>query len=102
MVIFDRIREYKNLHPKMPLDVNANQALNSTLSRTMNTSLTTLIVMIAIAIFGGEVIRGMAVALCVGIAVGTYASIFIATPIMYDVTMAVQKRAEKKLAAGKK
>ena len=102
VVIFDRIREYKNLHPKMPLDVNANQALNSTLSRTMNTSLTTLIVMIAIAIFGGEVIRGMAVALCVGIAVGTYASIFIATPIMYDVTMAVQKRAEKKLAAGKK
>ena len=102
VVIFDRIREYKNLHPKMPLDVNANQALNSTLSRTMNTSLTTLIVMIAIAIFGGEVIRGMAVALCVGIAVGTYASIFIATPIMYDVTMAVQRRAEKKLAAGKK
>ena len=88
VVIFDRIREYKTLHPKMPLDVNANQALNSTLSRTMNTSLTTLIVMIAIAIFGGEVIRGMAVALCVGIAVGTYASIFIATPIMYDVTMA--------------
>ena len=101
VVIFDRIREYKTLHPKMPLEVNANQALNSTLSRTMNTSLTTLIVMIAIAIFGGEVIRGMAVALCVGIAVGTYASIFIATPIMYDVTMAVQKRNEKKLAAKK-
>ena len=101
VVIFDRIREYKTLHPKMPLDMNANQALNSTLSRTMNTSLTTLIVMIAIAIFGGEVIRGMAVALCVGIAVGTYASIFIATPIMYDVTMAVQKRNEKKLAAKK-
>ena len=101
VVIFDRIREYKTLHPKMPLEVNANQALNSTLSRTMNTSLTTLIVMIAIAIFGGEVIRGMAVALCIGIAVGTYASIFIATPIMYDVTMAVQKRNEKKLAAKK-
>ena len=101
VVIFDRIREYKTLHPKMPFDVNANQALNSTLSRTMNTSLTTLIVMIAIAIFGGEVIRGMAVALCVGIAVGTYASIFIATPIMYDVTMAVQRKAEKKLAGRK-
>ena len=102
VVIFDRIREYKTLHPKMPLDVNANQALNSTLSRTMNTSLTTLIVMIAIAIFGGEVIRGMAVALCVGIAVGTYASIFIATPIMYDVTMAVQRKAEKKQLENKK
>ena len=99
VVIFDRIREYKTLHPKMPFDVNANQALNSTLSRTMNTSLTTLIVMVAIAIFGGEVIRGMAVALCVGIAVGTYASIFIATPIMYDVTMAAERRKAKKLAA---
>ena len=101
VVIFDRIREYKTLHPKMPFDVNANQALNSTLSRTMNTSLTTLIVMIAIAIFGGEVIRGMAVALCVGIAVGTYASIFIATPIMYDVTMYAERRKEKKLASRK-
>ena len=101
VVIFDRIREYKNLHPKMPLETNANQALNSTLSRTMNTSLTTLIVMVAIAIFGGEVIRGMAVALCLGIAVGTYASIFIATPIMYDVTMAAERRNAKKLAAKK-
>ena len=98
VVIFDRIREYKTLHPKMDFRVNANQALNSTLSRTMNTSLTTLIVMIAIAIFGGEVIRGMAVALCLGIAIGTYASIFIATPIMYDTTMAVKKRQEAKAA----
>ena len=103
VVIFDRIREYKTLHPKMPFDINVNQALNSTLSRTMNTSLTTLIVMIAIAIFGGEVIRGMAVALCVGIAVGTYASIFIATPIMYDVTMSLERKQAKKLeAAGNK
>ena len=92
VVIFDRIREYKTLHPKMPLYENANQALNSTLSRTMNASLTTLIVMVAIAIFGGEVIRGLAVALVLGIAVGTYASLFIATPIMYDVTMWAEKR----------
>ena len=96
VVIFDRIREYKTLHPKMPLDVNANSALNSTLSRTMNTSLTTLIVMVAIAIFGGEVIRGLAVALIVGIAVGTYASLFIATPLMYDVTMWIEKRNARK------
>ena len=98
VVIFDRIREYKTLHPKMDFRINANQALNSTLSRTMNTSLTTLIVMIAIAIFGGEVIRGMAIALCLGIAIGTYASIFIATPIMYDTTMAVKKKQEAKAA----
>ena len=103
VVIFDRIREYKTLHPKMDFYVNANQALNSTLSRTMNTSLTTLIVVIAIAIFGGEVIRGMAVALCLGIAIGTYASIFVATPIMYDTTMALKKKLETKAAlTGKK
>ena len=77
VVIFDRIREYKTLHPKMDFYVNANQALNSTLSRTMNTSLTTLIVMIAI---------------------GTYASIFVATPIMYDTTMALKKKQEAKAA----
>ena len=93
VVIFDRIREYKELHPKADFRQKVNAALNSTLSRTMNTSLTTLITMLAIAIFGGEVIRGLAVALIVGIVVGTYASIFIATPIMYDVT---KKIADKK------
>ena len=86
VVIFDRIREYRELHPKADFKMNVNEALNSTLSRTMNTSLTTLITMVAIAIFGGEVIRGLAVALILGIVIGTYASIFIATPIMYDVT----------------
>ena len=96
VVIFDRIREYKELHPKADFRKNVNEALNSTLSRTMNTSLTTLITMLAIAIFGGEVIRGLAVALILGIVVGTYASVFIATPIMYDVTKkAVAKKEEK-------
>ena len=95
VVIFDRIREYKELHPKADFRQNVNAALNSTLSRTMNTSLTTLITLLAIAIFGGEVIRGLAVALIIGIVVGTYASIFIATPIMYDVT----KKADAKKAA---
>ena len=74
---------------------NVNAALNSTLSRTMNTSLTTLITMVAIAIFGGEVIRGLAVALIVGIVVGTYASIFIATPIMFDVTKKAEAKKEE-------
>lgn len=96
VVIFDRIREYKQLHPKAPFQENVNQALNSTLSRTMNTSLTTLIVMLAIAIFGGEVIRGLAVALIVGIVVGTYASIFIGTPIMYDVVTSRENRKKSK------
>ena len=97
VVIFDRIREYKELHPKADFRQNVNEALNSTLSRTMNTSLTTLVTMLAIAIFGGEVIRGLAVALILGIIIGTYASIFIATPIMFDVT----KKAEAKKAAKK-
>ena len=96
VVIFDRIREYKELHPKADFRQNVNEALNSTLSRTMNTSLTTLITMLAIAIFGGEVIRGLAVALILGIVIGTYASIFIATPIMFDVTKKVAaKKSEK-------
>ena len=96
VVIFDRIREYKELHPKADFKQNVNAALNSTLSRTMNTSLTTLITMLAIAIFGGEVIRGLAVALILGIIVGTYASIFIATPIMFDVTKKVATKKEEK------
>ena len=96
VVIFDRIREYKEIHPKADFKQNVNAALNSTLSRTMNTSLTTLITMLAIAIFGGEVIRGLAVALILGIVIGTYASIFIATPIMYDVTRKAEaKKAQK-------
>ena len=95
VVIFDRIREYKELHPKSDFRKNVNEALNSTLSRTMNTSLTTLITMLAIAIFGGEVIRGLAVALILGIVIGTYASIFIATPIMYDVTRKAAKKEQK-------
>jgi SecD/SecF fusion protein len=95
VVIFDRIREYRGLYPKRPLYQNVNEALNSTLSRTINTALTTLIVLIAIAIFGGESIRGFSVALALGVAVGTYASIFVGTPIMYD----LNTRKEKKLAA---
>ena len=95
VVIFDRIREYKELHPKADFRQNVNEALNSTLSRTMNTSLTTLVTMLAIAIFGGEVIRGLAVALILGIVIGTYASIFIATPIMYDVTKKASNKENK-------
>ena len=96
VVIFDRIREYKELHPKADFRQNVNEALNSTLSRTMNTSLTTLVTMLAIAIFGGEVIRGLAVALILGIVIGTYASIFIATPIMFDATKKAEAKKEQK------
>ncbi len=86
VVIFDRIREYMKEHHKWPLYKVINLALNSTLSRTLNTSLTTLITLIAIFIFGGESIRGFVFALIIGIFVGTYSSLFIATPIMYDLS----------------
>lgn len=95
VVIFDRIRENGVLYPKRPLADNINSSLNSTLVRTINTSATTLVVMLAIALFGGEVIRGFAVAIIVGVAVGTYSSMFIATPLMYRFS---QKAEAKKLA----
>jgi SecD/SecF fusion protein len=84
VVVFDRIREYVNEHPKWSFNTTVDSALNSTLSRTLNTSLTTLIVLLAIFIFGGESIRGFMFALIVGVLVGTYSSVFIATPVMYD------------------
>ena len=84
VVVFDRIREYINEHSNWEFDTTVDSALNSTLSRTLNTSLTTLIVLISIFIFGGESIRGFMFALIVGVLVGTYSSVFIATPVMYD------------------
>ncbi|MCR5709630.1 MAG: protein translocase subunit SecDF [Bacteroidales bacterium] len=95
VVIFDRIREYRTLFPKRPLEQNINEALNSTLSRTINTSVSTLLVLIAIAIFGGESIRGFSVSLALGVIVGTYASIFIGTPIMYDLNRRKIEKASK-------
>ena len=84
VVVFDRIREFAGEHTKWKFNKTVNAALNSTLSRTLNTSLTTLIVLLAIFIFGGESIRGFMFALIVGVIVGTYSSVFIATPVMYD------------------
>ncbi len=92
VVIFDRIREYRTLHPNVDVRSNTNLAINATLTRTVNTSVSTLVTMLAIAIFGGESIRGLAVALILGICIGTYASIFIGTPVMYDATIWDQKR----------
>ena len=84
VVVFDRIREFFRIHKSWDNETTVNTALNSTLSRTLNTSLTTLIVLIAIFIFGGESIRGFMFALIIGVMVGTYSSVFIATPIMFD------------------
>ncbi len=86
VVIFDRIRENKMLHPNAEFAETVNTSLNATLTRTVNTSVSTLLPMVAIAIWGGESIRGLSVALILGILIGTYASIMIGTPVMYDST----------------
>ena len=84
VIIFDRIREYVGLYPKRKLYDNMNAALSSTLSRTINTSGTTIVVLLTIFIFGGEVIRGFIFALLIGIVVGTYSSLFVASPAAYE------------------
>ncbi len=84
VVVFDRIREFANEHTTWPMNKTINSALNSTLGRTLNTSLTTLLVLLSIFIFGGESLRGFMFAMIVGIIVGTYSSLFIATPVMFD------------------
>lgn len=84
VVVFDRIREVIAERAGFKGGSNINSAINSTLSRTLNTSLTTLVVLLAMFIFGAESLRGLLFALIVGVVVGTYSSVFIATPIMYD------------------
>ena len=84
VIVFDRIREYFNEHSTWKMDRMINAALSSTLSRTLNTSLTTLVVLLTMFFLGAESIRGLLFAIIVGIIVGTYSSLFIATPVMYD------------------
>jgi SecD/SecF fusion protein len=91
VVIFDRIREFTGTHPNWKYSEVVDRALSSTLGRTINTSLTTLLVMIIIFTFGGDSIKGFMFALIIGVAVGTYSSLFVATPIMYDTSKKEEK-----------
>ena len=84
VVVFDRIREFLNEHSTWEFKKTVNSALNSTLSRTLNTSFTTLVVLVSMFIFGADSLRGLLFALIVGVVVGTYSSVFVATPIMHD------------------
>lgn len=84
VVVFDRVREYFNEHTSWPMRKLIDTSVSSTISRTVSTSLTTLVVLLAIFIFGGDSIRGFMFALIIGVVVGTYSSVFIATPIMFD------------------
>ena len=95
VVVFDRVREYMNINKKKKIHEFMNSSLNSTLSRTINTSLTTFFVLLIIFVFGGEVIRGFMFALMVGVLVGTYSSLFIASPIMLD-TISSKEDSKKK------
>ena len=98
VVIFDRVREYTGLYPKRDRKQNINDALNHTLSRTFSTSMSTLVVLIAIFCFGGETIRGFVFALLIGVIVGTYSSLCVATPLAYDIQEALERRKAKKAA----
>jgi len=84
VVVFDRIREYMGIYTNKPKNEVINMAVNSTFSRTLITSFTTLLVVLILFIFGGSAIKGFAFALIVGIVVGTYSSVFVATPIVSD------------------
>ncbi len=95
VVIFDRVREYNGLYPKRERERNINEALNATLSRTFSTSMSTFIVLLAIFIFGGESIRGFVFALLMGVIIGTFSSLFVASPIAYDIQRAIANRKAK-------
>lgn len=93
VVVFDRIREYVNLFKTEDFDEVANKSINTTLSRTVVTSLTTLIVVTILFIFGGEVLRGFSFALIVGVMIGTYSSVFVASPVVVELRHWEERRA---------
>ena len=84
VVVFDRVREYRTLFPKRNLFELINDALNATLARTINTSVSTILVIVMILFFGGEAVRSFVFAMLIGIVVGTFTSLFIAAPIAYN------------------
>jgi SecD/SecF fusion protein len=95
VVIFDRVRENLALYPKRSNYDNFNAAINGTLGRNVNTAATTLVTLLVIFIFGGEVIRGFVFAMFLGIAFGTYSGIFVSNPLAYDLLKFNKKNAKK-------
>ena len=95
VVIFDRIREEKTLYPKRDLVTSINSALNSTLPRTINTGQSTIIVLLCILLLGAESVRSFAFAMLFGVIIGTFSTLFVATPIAYE----IQRRGLAKKAA---
>ena len=95
VVIFDRIREYTHENPRSKFRDIVNPALNSTFTRTVITSMTSLLVVVVLYIFGGETLRGFSFAMIVGILTGTYSTLFIATPLVVDATNVDKEKAVK-------
>ncbi len=91
VVIFDRVREYRKLYPKRTLKVHMNDAINSTLARTINTSGTTFFTLLMMFIFGGEVIRGFIFAILIGVLCGVFSSVCIACSVVYEISRRDQK-----------
>ena len=93
VIVFDRVREFLGGKSKGTFEQIVNQSINTTMSRTLNTSLTMILVLLIMFIFGGESIRGFIFAMLIGIVIGTYSSLFIATPVLVDTFSAEDKAA---------
>jgi SecD/SecF fusion protein len=92
VIVFDRIREDRRLYPTAPLGETINRAINETLSRTIMTSLTVFLTILILFFVGGEVTKGFAFAMLIGVITGTYSSVFVAAPILVDL---VSKKSKK-------
>ncbi len=92
VVVFDRVREFRNLYPKRNLFALINDSLNATLARTINTGVSTILVILMIFFFGGDAVRSFVFAMLIGIVVGTFTSIFIAAPIAYNMMTRNEKK----------
>jgi len=96
VIVFDRIREDRRLYPTAPLGDTINRAINETLSRTIMTSLTVFLTILILFLVGGEVTKGFAFAMLIGVITGTYSSVFVAAPILVDL---VSKKSTKPAAS---
>ena len=97
VVVFDRFREYTHLRAarKEPIEVTINDAINSTLSRTVITALTVIFVLLVLFVFGGDVIRGFSFALLIGVVFGTYSSICVASPVVVEFAAKAEEKHKK-------
>jgi SecD/SecF fusion protein len=101
VIIFDRIREDRTLYPTAPLASTINRAINETMSRTIMTSLTVFITILILFLVGGEVTRGFAFAMLIGVLTGVYSSVFVAAPILLDLGSGKKEEEAAKKAASK-